>query len=79
MVLSSGRTFEGIRLIAKDLGIHSPIISSNGARVDASPFGPPLMEDTLPPELARRVFDVMKASGLYIECYSGNTIFQWHL
>ena len=76
VVLSSGRTFEGIRLIAKHAGLNSPIISSNGGRVDGSPFGPVLMEDVLPPQLAAPVFRVLADSGLYIECYAGDTIYQ---
>lgn len=78
VVMASGRTFEGIRLLAKSAGINAPIISSNGARVDASPYGPTLLEDTLSPALAREVFDILKQSGLYIECYSGNVIYQAH-
>ena len=77
-VMASGRLFEGIRLLARKANLHSPIISSNGGRVDLTPFGPPIMEDTLPPELAHQVFAVLRDSGLYIECYSGNTIYRAH-
>ncbi|MBQ3705760.1 MAG: HAD family phosphatase [Clostridia bacterium] len=77
-VMASGRLFEGIRLLARKANLHSPIISSNGGRVDLTPFGPAIMEDTLPHPLARKVFDILKASGLYIECYSGNTIYRSH-
>lgn len=75
-VMSSGRTFEGIRLLARKAGLHSAIISANGGRVDASPFGPVLLEDVLPLDIAEPVFQVLRDSGLYIECYSGNTIYQ---
>lgn len=77
-VMASGRLFEGIRLLARKANLHSPIISSNGGRVDLTPYGPSIMEDTLPPDLARPVFDILKASGLYIECYSGNAIYRSH-
>lgn len=78
VVMSSGRMFEGVRLLAKQAGLNSPIISSNGARVDASPFGPVWMEDTLPFPLAQQIFRILKDTGLYIECYSRNTIYQAH-
>lgn len=77
-VMASGRLFEGIRLLARKANLHSPIISSNGGRVDLTPFGPAIMEDTLPVPLAKTVFEILKASGLYIECYSGNTIYRAH-
>lgn len=78
VVMSSGRTFANVRLLALQAGLNSPIISCNGGRVDASPFGPVIMEDTLPVPLAEIVFDELLASGLYIECYTGNTIYRMH-
>lgn len=79
VVLSSGRLFEDLRLVAKYIGLRDPIISSNGARVDETPFGPALLEDVLPLSMAREVFEVLKRSGLYIECYCRNTIFTAHI
>lgn len=77
-VMASGRLFESIRLLARKANLHSPIISSNGGRVDLTPFGPAIMEDTLPVPLAKTVFQILRDSGLYIECYSGNTIYRSH-
>lgn len=79
VVLSSGRLFEDVRLIAGMAGLHSPIISSNGARVDEGPFGHAILEDVLPLDMARKVFSVLKRSGLYIECYCQNTIYSANL
>lgn len=78
VVMSSGRTFENVRLLARQAGLSSPIISCNGGRIDASPFGPVIMEDVIPMPDARIVFDLLKASGLFIECYTGNTIYRLH-
>ena len=74
-VLASGRTFPGIRRLARQAGLNSPIISCNGARVDASPFGPTLMEDLLPAEVADEVFALLAATDLYVECYSGDDFY----
>jgi len=79
VVLSSGRLFEDARQIAKSLRLRDPIISSNGARVDETPSGPAILEDVLPLPMARRVFEVLRRSQLYIECYCRNTIFTAHL
>ena len=78
VVMSSGRTFENVRLLAKQAGLTSPIISCNGGRIDASPFGPIIMEDVIPMPDAEIVFELLKASGLYIECYTRNTIYRLH-
>ena len=77
-VMASGRTFEGIRTLARKAGLNSPIISCNGGRVDASPFGPALLEDTLPPAVADEVFDVLAGSGLYMECYGPGALYLVH-
>lgn len=78
VVLSSGRTFENVRRIARQAGLNSPIISCNGGRIDASPFGPVILEDVIPMPDAEIIFEHLKASGLFIECYTGNTIYRLH-
>lgn len=78
-VLASGRTFESIQCMAREMGLKSPIISSNGARVDESPKGPVLMEDVFERALAQRVYRVMKRSGVYFVIYGPGRIYQVNL
>lgn len=79
VVLASGRSFEAVRRLALRYRLKGPIISVNGARVDLSPEGPMLLEHTYPRELAVRVFDIMKQSGIYFTCYGRGTLYQNNL
>ncbi len=76
MVFSSGRSFESLRRMALEIGLSSPIISSNGARVDISPNGPMLADYPFDPALARRVYDLMMDSGLYFIIYTAGRLFK---
>ncbi|MBQ8092043.1 MAG: HAD family phosphatase [Clostridia bacterium] len=78
VVFASGRTFESLSGLARTLGLNSPIISANGARVDLSPSGPAILEDYLPEQLADEVLKILIASEMYVECYSGNAIYFLH-
>lgn len=77
-VFASGRTFEGLCGMARQLGLNSPIISANGGRVDLSPGGPTILEDFIPANIAEPVLDILEQSGMYVECYSGNAIYFLH-
>ena len=70
MVLASGRGFESIRVYAQKIGLHSPLICANGARVEASPDGETLLEDCLPEAASREVCGIMLDSGVYFVCYT---------
>jgi len=70
MVLASGRGFESIRVYAERLGLRSPLVCANGARIEASPDGETLLEDCLPEEVSRRVCEIMLESGVYFVCYT---------
>lgn len=70
MVIASGRGFESARVYARRAGLNSPIICANGARVEASPFGPTLLEDILQEDTARTVCRLMLESGIYFVCYA---------
>ena len=75
-VLASGRCFESVALLAKEIGLTSPIISANGARVDASPDGPPIMMEYFDRALAERVFSILINSGIYFVCYGPGVMYQ---
>ncbi|MBO4368338.1 MAG: HAD family phosphatase [Clostridia bacterium] len=79
MVIASGRGFESARIFARQAGLESPIICANGARVEASPFGPTLMEDLIPEELGRFTADAMFSSGIHFVCYARGVNYRVHI
>ncbi len=76
VVLASGRSFESVKRLASQHEIEGPIVSANGARVDLSKYGPLLYSRTFPHDLAVRVFDIMKRSGIFFTCYGHGTLYQ---
>ena len=76
MVFSSGRSFESLRRMALEAGLSSPIISSNGARVDLSPNGPMLIDYPFDRALARSVYDILLESGVYFVVYNAGRLFK---
>jgi len=76
MVFSSGRSFESLRRMALEVGLSSPIISSNGARVDLTPNGPMLSDYPFDPALARTVYDILLDSGVYFVVYNPGRLFK---
>lgn len=76
MVLASGRSYESVAQLAQEAGLHSPVISSNGARVDWSPDGPMASETFFPLELSRSVYDLLMDCGLHFALYGPGCIFQ---
>lgn len=78
-VLASGRAFESIRQLAKAMGLSSPIISANGARVDESPNGPPLMVEVFERDLAERVYQMLMDDGVFFVIYAPGVMYQSNL
>jgi Cof subfamily protein (haloacid dehalogenase superfamily) len=76
MVMASGRGYESVRRLALEAGLNSPMITSNGARVDMSPDGPMLADYPFEPELARQVYEIMLQSGIYFVLYARNGSFR---
>lgn len=76
VAFASGRSFEAVRPFALGIGLHNcVIISSNGARVDASPDGPIIFEDCLDEAITREAAGRLVGAGLYVECYSDERIY----
>ena len=76
VVLASGRSFESVRTFARSLNIECGIISCNGARLDASAAQGSLMaEDCIPYERAVEVFEELKRSVIYFECYTPGRVY----
>lgn len=76
IVLASGRSFESVRTFAKQIGIEEcGIISCNGARVDATPHGPVIMEDCFSKEQALMIFEELCRCSIYFECYTPGKIY----
>ncbi len=76
MVLASGRNFESVRTLALGVGLSSPIITANGARVDMSPNGPMLVDYPFDKSLARRVYDILADSAVYFVLYTRERVFK---
>lgn len=74
VVLASGRSYSSVRLIARKIGLKSPIISANGGRVDEAEPGHMLLNLPLTGKKSRRVYELCKASGLYFEIYHNGII-----
>ena len=75
VVLASGRSFESIRTFANSLDVECGIISCNGARLDASAYGPLLMEDCIPHERALELYEALIRRNIYFECYTPGRIY----
>lgn len=76
IVLASGRSFESVAALAEIIGLASPLISVNGARVDRSPQGGALFLDAFPRRLAEQVFAILRATGLCFVIYAPGVIYQ---
>lgn len=65
---ATGRYPENTAQIMEDEGIVCPIIASNGAVVDLSPFGERIHENLMDPAAAQAVFEVLESfsEGYYI-------------
>lgn len=74
-VMASGRSFESIGALARSLGLTSPIVSTNGARVDASPDGPTLMMDVFARDVAERVYRLLMEDGAFFVCYAPGRLY----
>lgn len=60
---ATGRYPENTAQILEDEGIVCPLIASNGAVVDLSPFGERIHENLMDPASARAVFEVLESFG----------------
>ena len=78
IALISGRSFEVIRIFARQWGIHPMIAAANGTRVEESEFGPTLSEACFDSADAQRICRTIEDSGMYFnvyrrgKCYMGN-------
>ena len=70
LALNSGRSFEMLREFACALGAEPFIVSVNGARVDAGPDGPTLLESVYDDAHTRVVYEAMRDSGMYYTVYT---------
>lgn len=73
--LSSGRSFEAVRAFAAGMSVDCGIISCNGARMDASAYGPTLLNNCIPEETAFHVLDKLLQLNIYFECYTPGRVY----
>ena len=77
VVLASGRNFLNLRAIAGKAGLRqSPIIATNGARIEAGLFGQTLMEQTSPVDVSRAALEILLKSGMNIQCHTRDTVYE---
>ena len=78
IALVSGRSFELMRVFARELGIHPLMAACNGARIEAGENGPTIFESCFARADAERVCRTIEESGMYFnsyrrgKCYMGN-------
>jgi len=70
-MLASGRHFEDVYLISKQLGIEAGVISSNGARVHDS-SGRLVYEDYIPAHRVKTVLDISRGFEVHRNVYQGD-------
>lgn len=76
LVLASGRPHVSVAPLAKSLGIHQPILSFNGAMLQASPDGPLLFHHPVPPEWVARIIEYAEERGYSLNLYPEGV---WHV
>ena len=78
IALISGRSFELMRGLARQLGIHPILCACNGTRIEAGENGPTLAEFTFSRAEAEHICRILEESGMYFnsycrgKCYQGN-------
>jgi len=78
IALVSGRSFELMRMFARELGVHPMMAACNGARIEAGENGPTVLESCFERADAERICRTMEDSGMYFnayrrgKCYMGN-------
>ena len=78
IALVSGRSFELMRMFARELGVHPMMAACNGARIEAGENGPTISERCFECADAERVCRTLEESGMYFnsyrrgKCYLGN-------
>jgi len=73
VTLATGRVFGSALPFAQELGLRTPIISSQGAMIRA-PHKRPLAEWTIPLALAQQLIAVAREAGLKVSAYVGDTL-----
>jgi Cof subfamily protein (haloacid dehalogenase superfamily) len=74
ILLVSGRMEAAVLRFWRQIGLHTPIISYNGARI-AVPGQPPLQEDRLPPPLCKQVIRYCRDRGLHLNLYLDDRLY----
>ncbi|MBN2712936.1 MAG: HAD family hydrolase [Planctomycetes bacterium] len=72
--LASGRMLPSVEPIWRELGLDTPIICYNGAKI-AKPGEEPLFHSTLERNLANDVIEWAISSGIHINIYSGDKLY----
>ncbi len=73
VVISTGRSFEGLEPIQRLLGLEGPVICYNGAVILEG--GTPLRHLRLPSELAKAVWKLSQKEGLHFQLFKEGRIF----
>lgn len=79
VVLATGRMAANVKVLASDLGLHSPVICGGGSQVVDKDYN--LIHTCyIEPEITKQVLDYCKENGLYCQVFDGpNYIFQKYM
>lgn len=75
VVLATGRLFSSATFYARELGIKTPIIASNGAIIAESDLSEIYYKKTLPYEAGVKMINLCKERGLFCHLYTKDAIY----
>ncbi len=75
VVLATGRMLDSTVPFAKELGLTEPLICYNGALVQASSNGSPIIHHPIPLELAREIVALAQGEGLHVNVYLDGSMY----
>ena len=78
LVFCSGRNFETLRTFARRVGVDPILVSTNGARIDASINGPTLLERTYDDAHSQAVYQAMIDARVYFLAFTRGHTYMTH-
>lgn len=75
VVLATGRIYTSARVYAKLIGIHTPIIASNGAIIREEITNDTIYKSILPDEMIKEMVRLCRQEGLYCHLYTMKTVY----
>ena len=73
--IATGRMHGSAAYFARESGMNAPVISCNGGHVQGIEAATPLFERHLAPPVVRRLLELARRRGWYLNCYIGDTVY----